>query len=131
VSAELGTSLEDESGHALYLFEKDEKGESYCTGACESVWPPYETSSQPEAGPGVSQKKLGTITRDDGGNQVTYATIPLYYYAGDGGKPDQTKGQGIEQFGAEWYLVSPKDGSPVESESEEGGGSGSDGDGSG
>jgi predicted lipoprotein with Yx(FWY)xxD motif len=57
---------------------------------------------------------LGTITRDDGGRQVTYAGVPLYYYAGDGGKPDETSGEGIEQFGAAWYLVSPKNGAPVE-----------------
>jgi predicted lipoprotein with Yx(FWY)xxD motif len=113
-----GTYLEDESGHGLYLFERDEKNESYCSDACESVWPPYETSDQPTAGPGVSQDKLGTITRDDGGTQITYNGEPLYYYAGDGGEPDQTKGEGIEQFGAEWYLVSPKAGAPVEEESE-------------
>jgi predicted lipoprotein with Yx(FWY)xxD motif len=110
----LGTYLEDESGHVLYLFEGDERGESYCTDACASVWPPYETSGQPKAGPGVSQKKLGTISRDDGGTQVTYGGVPLYYYAGDGGKPDETTGEGIEQFGAEWYLVSPKNAAPVE-----------------
>ena len=121
--SELGTYLADESGHVLYLFEKDENDESYCTDACASVWPPYETSAQPMAGPSVSQKKLGTISRDDGGTQVTYAGVPLYYYAGDGGKPDETKGEGIEQFGAEWYLVSPKDGGPVEPAGEAGGSS--------
>jgi predicted lipoprotein with Yx(FWY)xxD motif len=115
--SDLGTYLEDQSGHALYLFEGDEKGESYCAGACVSVWPPYETSGQSMAGSGVSQSKLGTITRDDGGTQITYNGEPLYYYAGDGGKPDETKGEAIEQFGAEWYLVSPKDGAPVEEES--------------
>lgn len=109
-----GTYLVDEGGHALYLFARDAKGESYCTNACASVWPPYETSGQPAAGKGVSQKMLGTITRDDGGRQVTYAGVPLYYYAGDGGKPDETSGEGIEQFGAAWYLVSPKNGAPVE-----------------
>ena len=116
--SDLGTYLEDESGHALYLFEGDENNESYCTDACASVWPPYETSGQPTAGPGVSQGKLGTITRDDGGTQVTYGGVPLYYYAGDGGKPDQTTGEGLEQFGAEWYLVAPKNAAPVEAESE-------------
>jgi predicted lipoprotein with Yx(FWY)xxD motif len=128
--SQLGIYLEDESGHALYLFGKDEEGESYCTDACASVWPPYETSAQPMAGPGVSQKKLGTISRDDGGTQVTYAGVPLYYYAGDGGKPDETKGEGVEQFGAEWYLVSPKNGAPVEPAGEEGGSSESRGGGS-
>lgn len=123
--SDIGTYLEDPSGRSLYLFEGDEKGESYCDGACASVWPPYETSGTPMAGSGVDQSKLGTITRDDGTTQVTYMGEPLYYYAGDGSKPDETKGEGIEQFGAEWYLVSPKNGAPVEEESsgssEEGG----------
>lgn len=121
-----GTYLVDEGGHSLYLFAADQKGESYCSDACASVWPPYETSGQPMAGQGVSQKQLGTITRDDGGTQVTYAGVPLYYYAGDGGKADATYGEAIEQFGAEWYLVSPKDATPVELPSA-GGGSGSGG----
>ena len=121
--SELGTYLVDESGHALYLFEKDEKDASYCNGACASVWPPYETDGQPMAGSGVDQSKLGTITRDDGTTQITYRGEPLYYYAGDGSKPDETTGEGVEQFGAEWYLVSPKDGGPVEPAGEAGGSS--------
>jgi predicted lipoprotein with Yx(FWY)xxD motif len=121
--SDLGTYLEDQSAHALYLFEGDDHNESYCDGACASVWPPVETNGQPMAGSGVPQSKLGTITRDDGTTQVTFNGEPLYYYAGDGSQPDETKGEGIEQFGAEWYLVSPKDGAPVESEG--GGSSGS------
>jgi predicted lipoprotein with Yx(FWY)xxD motif len=117
---ELGTYLVDESGHALYLFAKDEKGESYCNGACESIWPPYEASGTPKAGSGVSQGNLGTITRDDGSRQVTYNGVPLYYYAGDGSVPDATKGEDVDQFGDEWYLVSAKSGAPVEGGSEGG-----------
>lgn len=115
--SDIGTYLEDQGGHALYLFEADDKGESYCNGACASVWPPYETNGQPMAGSGVKQSNLGTITRDDGATQITYMGEPLYYYAGDGSKPDETNGESIEQFGAEWYLVSPQNGAPVEEES--------------
>lgn len=115
--SDIGTYLEDPAGHSLYLFDGDEKGESYCNGACASVWPPYEANGAPMAGSGVDQSKLGTTTRDDGTTQVTYNGEPLYYYAGDGSKPDATEGEGIEQFGAEWYLVSPKNGAPVEEES--------------
>jgi predicted lipoprotein with Yx(FWY)xxD motif len=81
------------------------------------VWPPYETNGKPVAGSGVDQSKLGTITRDDGATQITYEGEPLYYYAGDGSQEDQTTGEGIAQFGAEWYLVSPKNAAPVEEES--------------
>ncbi|MDQ6775080.1 MAG: hypothetical protein M3071_02420 [Actinomycetota bacterium] len=121
--------LVDQGGHALYLFKADKKAESYCTDACASVWPPYETSGQPTAGKGVSQRLLATIVRGDGGRQVTYAGMPLYYYAGDGGKRDQTSGEGISQFGADWYLVSSKDGASVESTSTGGGSSSSKGSG--
>ncbi len=117
----------DEGGHALYLFKGDKKNESYCTSACASVWPPYETSRQPTAGKGVSQQLLATITREDGSRQVTYAGVPLYYYAGDGAKPDKTSGEGISQFGDDWYLVSSNDGASVESTGTGGGSSGSKG----
>lgn len=106
--------LVDQGGHALYLFKGDHKRDSYCTDACESVWPPYETSGRPTAGHGVSQLLLATITRKDGGRQVTYAGVPLYFYAGDGATPDTTSGEGISQFGNDWYLVSAKDGAEVE-----------------
>jgi hypothetical protein len=31
---------------------------------------------------------------------------PLYYYAGDQ-QPGDTNGQNLDQFGAEWYVLSP------------------------
>jgi len=50
--------------------------------------------------------KIGTIRRADGKRQVTYAKHPLYYFAGDR-RPGDTNGQGLNQFGAKWYVVSP------------------------
>ena len=49
---------------------------------------------------------LGTITRSDGTKQVTYKGHPLYYYISDT-KAGQTTGQGSNNFGALWWLVSP------------------------
>jgi predicted lipoprotein with Yx(FWY)xxD motif len=109
-----GKYLVDAQGHSVYLFEKDERGESYCTGACAAVWPPLKTSTAPHAGAGVQSGALGTIKRDDGDMQVTYHGHPLYYYAADASKPDNTKGEDIQQFGSGWYLVSGR-GEPVES----------------
>ncbi|HEY3543231.1 MAG TPA: hypothetical protein VGK79_11885 [Gaiellaceae bacterium] len=100
-----GQFLVDADGHTLYLFEKDERGESYCNGACAAVWPPLETDSTPTASAGVDRSALGTIKRDDGDLQVTYHGHPLYYYAADASTPGKTKGEDIEQFGAGWYLV--------------------------
>lgn len=117
-----GRFLVDAQGHSLYLFEKDEDGESYCGGACAAVWPPFETDRMPHAGSGVDGASLGTIKRDDGHMQVTYHGHPLYYYAADASTPGNTKGEDIEQFGSGWYLVNAH-GDPVEEHSHSGSGS--------
>jgi predicted lipoprotein with Yx(FWY)xxD motif len=119
-----GRYLVDSQGHSVYLFEKDEDGESYCSGACAAVWPPLETSTAPRGGAGVQEAELGTIERPDGDMQVTYHGHPLYYYAADASTPDNTKGEDVEQFGAGWYLVGAH-GQPVEPQSDSGSGSGS------
>ena len=49
---------------------------------------------------------LGTITRADGTAQVTYAGHPLYRLVFDKASGDET-GQGVNAFGAPWYVVSP------------------------
>ena len=108
-----GHFLVDGQGHTLYLFEKDEGGESYCNGACAAVWPPLETSSKPTASASVDAAALGTITREDGETQVTYRGHPLYYYAADASTPGKTKGEEVAQFGATWYVVGAN-GKPVE-----------------
>jgi predicted lipoprotein with Yx(FWY)xxD motif len=111
-----GRFLVDARGQSLYLFEKDEDGESYCTGACAAVWPALETHSMPQAASGVDANALGTLKRDDGDMQVTYHGHPLYYYAADASTPGKTKGQDVDQFGDSWYLVTST-GKPVESKS--------------
>jgi predicted lipoprotein with Yx(FWY)xxD motif len=121
-----GRVLVDQQGQSVYLFEKDEGGESYCTEACAAVWPALETSTAPSAGPGVQNAALGTIKRDDGDMQVTYHGHPLYYYAADASSPGKTRGEDVEQFGSSWYLVNGH-GEPVEPESGSGSNSGSGG----
>jgi predicted lipoprotein with Yx(FWY)xxD motif len=106
--------LVDAQGHTLYVFAKDQSGESYCTGACAAVWPPLETSSAPTGAAGVDTAALGTVTRSDGDRQVTYHGRPLYYFAGDASTPGRTKGEALSQFGAEWYVVGAN-GKPLES----------------
>ena len=49
---------------------------------------------------------LGTTSRSDGKPEVTYNGHPLYTYAGDQ-KPGDTNGEGLNQFGAKWYALSP------------------------
>jgi predicted lipoprotein with Yx(FWY)xxD motif len=60
-----------------------------------------------QAGPGVQTSLLSTIQRSDGSTEVTYGGHPLYYYAGDS-NPGDTNGQGLNQFGAGWYVVTPQ-----------------------
>ena len=104
-STKLGKILVDGKGRTLYLFEKDKGTSSTCDGGCASAWPPLTTTGKPIAGAGVIAAKLGTTKRADGTNEVTYNGHPLYTYAGDQA-PGQTTGQGIDQFGAEWYVLS-------------------------
>jgi predicted lipoprotein with Yx(FWY)xxD motif len=104
-TTKLGRILTDANGRTLYLFEKDKGAMSSCNGACASIWPPL-TGATRVAGPGLSAAKLGSIKRADGKTEVTYAGHPLYTYAGDS-KPGQTSGQGLDDFGAEWYVLAP------------------------
>jgi predicted lipoprotein with Yx(FWY)xxD motif len=103
-TTKLGPILTDSSGRTLYLFEKDKGAMSACSGACASIWPPV--SAMGVAGHGLSAAKLGSIKRPDGTTEATYAGHPLYTYAGDA-KPGDTRGQGLDQFGAEWYVLAP------------------------
>jgi predicted lipoprotein with Yx(FWY)xxD motif len=102
----LGRVLVDGQGRTLYLFEKDKPTASGCNGACASIWPPLTTATETVAGGGLPTAKLGSVKRADGQTEVTYAGHPLYTYAGDA-KPGDTRGQGLDQFGAEWYVLAP------------------------
>jgi predicted lipoprotein with Yx(FWY)xxD motif len=104
-STKLGPILVDAQGRTLYLFEADKTTKSTCDGACASAWPPLTVTGMPTAGTGIKASLLGTSKRGDGTTEVTYAGHPLYGYAGDTAAGDTT-GQGLDQFGAEWYVLS-------------------------
>jgi len=101
-----GTYLTGANGRALYLWVADAGGKSACSGACAHAWPPVETKGKPTAGVGVNASDLGTISRSDGSQQVTYKGHPLYYFIADR-SAGEAKGQGSDSFGAKWWLVSP------------------------
>ena len=104
-----GKALVGRDGRTPYLFQADKNGASACTGACAAAWPPDTVTGAPQAGSGVSQALLGTITRPDGTMQLTYNGHPLYYFTADtaGGT---AHGQGVKAFGAEWYVVNASGG---------------------
>jgi len=112
-TTKLGQILVDSQGRSLYLFEKDTSTASSCSGACAGVWPPLTVSGTPQGAAGVLAGKLGGTKRADGKTEVTYNGHPLYYYVADTA-PGQTKGEGLNQFGAGWDVVSPT-GNKVES----------------
>jgi predicted lipoprotein with Yx(FWY)xxD motif len=101
----LGRILVDSKGITLYDFVKDKGTTSACYGACAALWPPLTTKGKPVAGHGVRASLLGTTKRKDGKLEVTYNGHPLYYFVTDR-KPGQTTGQGINQFGAPWWVLS-------------------------
>ncbi len=102
----LGNILVDSKGRTLYLWKKDTGKKSKCFGDCAEAWPPLRVSGKPTAGRGAHASLLGTTKRRDGKPQVTYRGHPLYRFAGDK-KPGNTNGQGLDGFGALWWVVSP------------------------
>ena len=104
-STGLGNILVDARGRTLYLFQKDSGMTSTCAGDCATNWPPVR-SATPTAGSGANTSMLGTTARTDGDPQVTYNGHPLYTFVADA-KAGDTNGQGVNAFGALWYVVSP------------------------
>jgi predicted lipoprotein with Yx(FWY)xxD motif len=106
-NSRFGQILVDANGRTLYLFLLDSGTTSRCDSAgCVQNWPPVLTHGRPLAGPGVTASLLDTTKRADGTIEVTYAGHPLYYFIADR-QPGQVTGQGINAFGAPWYVVSP------------------------
>jgi len=101
-SSALGKFLTGEDGKTLYLFTPDTTSASNCNGDCAATWPPFtlDEGETVKGGAGVTGT-FGTITRQDGTKQVTYAGHPLYYYGPDTAAGD-TNGQG--KFD-KWYVV--------------------------
>ncbi len=100
-----GPSLVGPDGRTLYIFTQDADGRSTCNDDCATMWPPLEVDDGAtiEAGEGVTGE-LTIIERDDGGSQVAYDGMPLYFYASDSGPGDAT-GEGV---GGVWFIASPE-----------------------
>ncbi|MFJ8111293.1 SCO0930 family lipoprotein [Streptomyces sp. NPDC096132] len=103
-SAGLGPVVTDGAGFTLYRFDKDTASPpvSNCAGDCATTWPPVPADGV-AAPQGIDASLLGSVTRADGGRQLTLAGWPLYRYAQDTG-PRQTNGQGV---GGTWFAAAP------------------------
>ena len=102
----LGQVLVDGRGRTLYLFLKDIAGKSACNQLCARYWPPLITTGRPVAKSGAKSSLLGAVRRADGRLQVTYNHHPVYTFVQDTRK-GQTSGEGLDEFGARWYVLSP------------------------
>lgn len=106
----LGPVLVDGQGMTLYLFVPDKRsGRSTCYKLCAEGWPPLRLPAgitRPVAGRGVKASLLRTTRRTDGTTQVMYNRWPLYLWVGDS-EPGQATGQGINNLGGLWYVLSP------------------------
>ena len=100
--ADLGNILVDARGMTVYLYTQDQSSVSNCYDSCAAASPPLLTDSDP-SGPDAIAAGLGTTQRKDGGVQVTYNGIPLYYWAKDE-KPGDTTGQNV---GGDWFVLNP------------------------
>lgn len=98
----VGKALVDANGRTLYLFAGDKPDMSRLSAAGQAVWPPFTSTTLPSATGGASAGQIGTI---GAGKQITYNGHPLYYFVGDR-HPGQTAGQGLNEFGARWYVLS-------------------------
>jgi predicted lipoprotein with Yx(FWY)xxD motif len=100
----MGKVVVNQDGFTLYLFTKDSKSpsKSTCNGTCAKVWPPALTDGDPDI-EGVSADLVGTVTRDDGGKQITIGGWPAYTYIGDK-KPGAWKGQAVS---GTWFVIGP------------------------
>lgn len=109
----LGKILVDGKDMTLYVFDKDKASKPTCTGECATAWPPLLTTDKVTAGPGVNAAWLGETDRTDGTKQVTYHGWPLYHFAKDT-KAGDMNGQGVEQFGAKWWVMDATKGEKIE-----------------
>jgi len=114
------------AGYSLYFISSDQPHKFGCTTQLHSIggpsisctgspndqhaeWPAITTKGAPIAGPGVSQRLLGSVNRKGIGRQVTYAGHPLYLF--DQG-PGQITGEGWDEpslppYHGVWWLMTP------------------------
>lgn len=103
--ADFGKVVVDGNGRTLYVFDKDtaSPSKSNCDGDCAAKWPPLLAGSGTPKVDGVDAALVGTVTRTDGGKQVTLAGWPVYQFAQDA-KAGEAKGQAV---GGVWWVVGP------------------------
>ena len=112
----LGPVLVNGHGFTLYLYIPDgHSGHSTCRSICALEWPPLLLPSTVATAPSGGQARsslLGVTSRGGGSRQVTYGGWPLYQWTQDT-SPGEATGQGLNNVGGQWYVVSPS-GHPIQ-----------------
>ena len=104
-NSKLGKILVNAHGYTLYMFTRDTRGSSTCSGSCARYWVPLLGGAvAAKSGAGLNSRLLKLSTRSDGGRQATYNNHPLYLYKGDHAA-GQTTGEGANEYGGHWYAV--------------------------
>jgi predicted lipoprotein with Yx(FWY)xxD motif len=86
--------LVDSAGRTLYTADVEQGGRILCTGPCTSFWDPIGASAQEVDSASTDlDLDLGLIKRPDGGEQLTFAGLPLYSFTEEG--PGQLDGDGF------------------------------------
>ena len=78
-----GSVLVDPRGRTLYVFARDSRGHSACTGSCATYWPPVPGTDAKRGATAAVGATLGSIKRADGTSQLTANGYPVYTYVGD------------------------------------------------
>lgn len=100
-----GSVIVNRVGFTLYTFSKDQRnsGKTACYGKCAKLWAPAEALGELEAVQKTDPALLGTITRKEGLEQITYNGWPMYTYSPE--PSGRAEGFGLESFGGVWYPV--------------------------
>ncbi|HZC13581.1 MAG TPA: hypothetical protein VE270_06125 [Thermoleophilaceae bacterium] len=86
--------LVDSEGRTLYTAEVEQGGRIRCIGPCTSFWDPIRASAREADSASTDlDLDLGLIKRPDGGEQLTFAGVPLYSFTEEG--PGQLDGDGF------------------------------------
>lgn len=111
-SDQYGDYIADAKGRPVYMMATDQKGagnsaaDSFCYALCASIWPPVLVTGKPDFSNLPHPELAGTIQRDDGTVQATYAGWPLYHFINDEGNT-AINGEKMHSFGSDWFLLAP------------------------
>ena len=92
-----GRVFANPTGMTLYVFDKDTKGVSNCSGLCALAWPALMAPADAKV------RRRWSVVAHGGAMQWAYRGRPLYTFAKDV-KPGDVTGDGVE---GTWHVAKP------------------------